>query len=121
MITLDQLNLDALYVPGLTFRRQGNERRQGVVVQNTRGAVEVWHALREPATGGVIAHLPQQREGYQHAAECTVLLGTCWSRETHRGYSFDFLPLLLAGHAKAALQQLADWHDQVFALRAVTA
>jgi hypothetical protein len=121
MITLDQLNLDALYVPGMRFWRQPSDRRHGIVAQNANGAVEIWHALRDPEVGQVIAHSAAPREDYDLAMECSILGGTCHTRGSFIGYGHDFFPLLQAGNEHAVLQQLADWHDQVFRPVAVTA
>lgn len=113
MTTLDTLNFEALYVPGMRFWRPTVDRRQSIVAQNANGAVEIWHAAKDPTVGGVLAHLPTSREGYDHAADCAVLLGGCHTRESAIAYRYDFLPLLQAEDVRAVLQQLADWHDAV--------
>jgi hypothetical protein len=121
MITLDRLNLEALYVPGMRFWRQTSDRRHGIIAQNANGAVEIWHALRDPEVGQVVAHSPTPREAYDVAMECSVLEATCHSKASFIGYGHDFFPLLQSGDERAVLQQLADWHDEVFAAKAVPA
>ena len=49
MTTLDSVNTEALYVPGLRFWKQTTATRHGVIAQNANGAVEIWHALRDQA------------------------------------------------------------------------
>lgn len=122
MTTLDTLNTEALYVPGLRFWSSAEHpSRFGLVAQNARGAVEIWHARKDPTVGAVVAHLPQPREGYELAMGCTFLGGPCFTRDSFPAYSGDFLPLITAGRDEDVLKQLAAWHDQVFAGTRVTA
>jgi hypothetical protein len=122
MTTLDSVNPDALYVPGLRFWKQTAETRHGLIAQNANGAVEIWHAAKDPTVGAVLAHSPTLREGYEIAMGCSILGGsTCYTRESFPGYTQDFYPLLLIGRDDAVLKHLAVWHDETFARRAVIA
>lgn len=121
MITLNEIDPEALYVPGLRFWKQTAPTRHGVICQNTNGAVEIWHALRDPAVGQVLAHSPVQRGGHQLTMECSILGGRCFSKDSFAGYRVDFLPLLVAEDDRAVLKLLADWHDKVFSGTRVTA
>lgn len=121
MSTLDTLNTEALYVPGMRFWKKTFERRLGAIAQNANGAIEIWHALRDAEVGQVIGHSPKPLDGYELTMECTILGGTCYSKESFTAYSLDFFPLMQAGDDEAVLKQLAAWHDQVFAGTRVTA
>lgn len=121
MTTLEAINPDALYVPGLRFWKRTTTTQHVAIAQNANGAVEIWHALRDDSVGQVLAHAPHQRDGYHLAEGCTILGGRCYCKDSFAGYTFDFLPLLLAGDDRAVLKLLADWHDQVFAGTRVTA
>lgn len=121
MTTLDTLNLEALYVPGMRFWRNHLDVRVGVIAQNANGAVEIWHAGKDTDVGQVLAHSHTTREGYEESLECTILGGTCYSKGSFIAYGTDFRPLLFAHVDAAVLQLLADWHDQCFAGTRVTA
>lgn len=120
MITLAEINPEALYVPGLRFWTQTTETRHGLICQNANGAVEIWHALRDLTVGQVLAHSPHQRDSYDLTMECSILGGRCYSKDSFPGYTLDFLPLLRAEDDRAVLKLLADWHDQVHAGTRVT-
>ncbi len=120
MTTLDSLDPDALYVPGLRFWSRTYSGRFAIVAQNVNGAIELWHAMRDPDVGQLLAHSPTPRDGYDAAAGCVVLGGPCHARESFPAYTHDFRPLLAAGEDKAVLRLLADWHDQTLGTRVTT-
>jgi hypothetical protein len=121
MTTLDTLRTDALYVPGIRFWGHAANHRYAIIAQNTNGAIELWHAMRDRSVGQVLAHSPKPIDGYDLTMECSILGGLCYSRESFIAYSNDFYPLLVAGEDQAVLKLLAEWHDETFAGRAVTA
>ena len=121
MTTLDTVNTEALYVPGLRFWGQARPGRVGIICQNANGAVEIWHAAKDPIIGAVLAHSPRPREGYELAMGCSILGGACYTRESFPGYNQDFYPLLVHEPAARVLEQLAAWHDELFAGQAVSA
>jgi hypothetical protein len=128
--TLQSLNFETAKLPGLRvwgFPSPHWEGRVSIVVQNERGAVELWSAPTAPeveaithsnSIGGVEIHSPTQL--YDFAAEptseaCNVLDGNCWSDGSSLAYSDKFLPLIQAGNTTAILHALADWHESHFA------
>jgi hypothetical protein len=126
--TLQRLNFETAKLPGLRvwgFPSPHWPGRVSIVVQNDRGAVELWSAPTAPeveaitrhnSIGGVEIHSPKPLYDDQPASEdCQVLGGNCWTTGSSLAYGDTFLPLIQAGNTVAILHRLADWHESTFA------
>lgn len=131
MTTLATINGEALAVPGLEFRPVRNGNRVGIVAQDARGAVEVWHelfdldsmtmspearALLADGIGGVEVHSRRPMFGLDdpNIPDCDILGGPCWTDGSSLAWRETFAPMVHRGDAAGVLRELADWHRAHF-------
>lgn len=120
MTTLGTIDPRAIDLPpGMdTWTRYDSDTAtDAIIMQSSRGAVELWQAATAVAAaagiGGVEIHSPvqlHQDEPEPDMSHCRIIDGPCWSDGTSAAFTQVFLPLIQAGDSAGVLRMLAEWH-----------
>lgn len=122
--TVDELVPPSFYVPGLSFRGQIADGDVSIIAHNANGAAQLsWKSGSDPAPakGMLIVHSPHSLETRSESITkaCAILGGPCFATAFTTLYVDGFRHLLATGNMHAVCDELADWHDAMFAHRPV--